>query len=83
MSISGKLPQAGCNAIKKRLLLQTRLLCDVQNIGKNKKASAIADTRLAPPVGLEPTTLRLTAACSTTVSDLYQKVSNLHLILII
>ncbi len=37
MSISGKLPQAGCNAIKKRLLLQTRLLCDVQNIGKNKK----------------------------------------------
>ena len=37
MSISGKLPQGGCNAIKKRLLLQTRLLCDVQNIGKNKK----------------------------------------------
>ena len=30
-----------------------------------KKGHAIACPILAPPVGLEPTTLRLTAACST------------------
>ena len=37
-------------------------------------------TLLAPPARLERATTRLTAECSTSVRDLYQKVSILHLI---
>ena len=40
----------------------------IQTVLKNKKALNLLRfkaSEMAPPVGLEPTTLRLTAACST------------------
>ena len=43
----------------------TSLSCHRSSIKKSHKLLHLQETKKTPPVGLEPTTLRLTAACST------------------
>ena len=45
--------------------LPTELTVQIQRTNRKIAATCVAAISLAPPVGLEPTTPRLTAACST------------------